>query len=115
VLLLKTFLFITCDGTPEGDKLRKILGLSKWDKKYLAIDRLSSFLNSDIQENAGLCEIFKEADCGQLLSITDKLLASGKKHIHHADLIKYLGLYERFRITIIFCIVTFLSDFLIKF
>src|SRR5450759_1287872 len=50
-VLIHTFLFITNNGTPEGQKLTELTGLGKLDKKYLAIDKLSSFIKSDIGKN----------------------------------------------------------------
>ncbi|MCK5279279.1 MAG: hypothetical protein KAK04_12080, partial [Cyclobacteriaceae bacterium] len=43
ILLAKTFLLLTNNGTPEGDKLSEISGMKKFDHKYWAIDKLSTF------------------------------------------------------------------------
>ena len=51
IILIRTFLFLTQNGTPEGDKLEEICGLGKLDKKYLAIDKLSAFMTSGIGAN----------------------------------------------------------------
>jgi len=69
-ILIKTFLFITNNGTPEGKKLYELSGLGKLDKKYLAIDKLSSFISSDIGENEKLKTMFEQAGCGQLLHLS---------------------------------------------
>lgn len=66
ILILRTFLFLTNDGTPEGKKLSEILGIQKEDKKYLGIDKLSIFIESDIEKNEKIKEIFIKAGCGQL-------------------------------------------------
>jgi len=50
--VIQTFLFLTNNGTPEGDKLNKNLGIKMLDKKYLAIDKLSTFMKlSDVEAN----------------------------------------------------------------
>jgi hypothetical protein len=67
VILIRTFLFITNNGTPEGKKLEKITGLQKLDKKYLAIDRMSTFNSSDMSSNPEVREIFESAGCGNLI------------------------------------------------
>jgi hypothetical protein len=38
-LVIRSFLFLTNDGTPEGWKLRALTGLAKRDKKYLEIEK----------------------------------------------------------------------------
>ncbi|MEI6854114.1 MAG: hypothetical protein WCL06_14805, partial [Bacteroidota bacterium] len=64
-------------------------------KKYLQIDKLSTFLASDIQTNQKVKNIFVEAGCGSLFELDQGLL---NKHIvdqvkPKADLIlEYLGL-----------------------
>ncbi len=66
ILLLRTFLFITMDSTPEGYALQQALGLAAVDKKYLSIDRLSTFFISDIREHPDLKEHFVQAGCNDL-------------------------------------------------
>ena len=65
-LIIRTFLFITMDGTPEGDALREKLGIEAEDKKYLSIDKLSTFVISDIKRNAEVKQHFVDTGCGQL-------------------------------------------------
>ncbi len=79
-VLIHTFLFITNNGTPEGQKLTELTGLGKLDKKYLAIDKLSSFIKSDIGKNEKLKTIFEKAGCSCLIDIEEALeKASTKK------------------------------------
>jgi hypothetical protein len=66
-LVIRTFLFLTNDGTPEGRKLRALTGLAKRDKKYLEIDKLSTFTAYRIHEDEELSALFREAGCGSLL------------------------------------------------
>ncbi len=65
-LLLRTFLFITSNGTPEGRAINKKTGLQILDKKYLALDKLSSFVAQEVMENDEIRTIFEEAGCGGL-------------------------------------------------
>jgi hypothetical protein len=66
-LVIRSFLFLTNDGTPEGRKLRALTGLAKYDKKYLGIDKLSTFTAYRIHEDEALSALFKEAGCSSLL------------------------------------------------
>ena len=71
-LLLHTFLFITNNGTPEGKKLSQLTGLQPLDKKYLSIDKLSTFLSYKINDHPFVKDLFVQAGCGHLLEIEDK-------------------------------------------
>ena len=65
-LLIRTFLFVTNNGTPEGQRLKELTGLQMLDKKFLAIDRLSSFVAKEVVENAEIRAIFEKVNCGYL-------------------------------------------------
>lgn len=68
-ILIRTFLFVTNNGTPEGKKLEEVTGLGKLDKKYLAIDKLSAFMASDIRSNEAVAQMFRKAECEYLLDL----------------------------------------------
>jgi len=72
-ILIKTFLFLTNNGTPEGQKLNELTGLKKEDKKYLAIDRISSFIASNIEQNELLKKLFMECGCESLVHAAEHL------------------------------------------
>lgn len=79
VLLIKTFLLLTNQATPEGEKLKELTGLSKIDMKYWNIDRLSTFQKTDIEENEELKLIFMNAGCGKLFSKAVNFLEEEEK------------------------------------
>jgi hypothetical protein len=96
-VLIHTFLFITANGTPEGQKLNKLSGLGKRDKEHLGIDKLSTFMNSDISKNEYLKTLFKKSDCSCLIEIdnavkdisnnkNDEELILGDKIINYLDI-----------------------------
>ena len=66
MVLIRTFLFVTMDSTPEGKLLQEELGLEAEDKKYLALDRLSTFTRSDIRQDTELRKSFVQAGCEDL-------------------------------------------------
>ena len=68
VLLVKTFLLLSNNGTPEGQKLEEISGLKKIDRQYWAIDRLSTFQHSDMKDNPKVREVFEKSGCGTLFN-----------------------------------------------
>lgn len=67
-LLIRTFLLLTNNNTPEGERLKELSGLSKIDMKYWDIDRLSTFQQTDICENEELKSLFTKAGCKNLFS-----------------------------------------------
>ena len=71
-ILIRTFLFITNNGTPEGKRLEEITGLKKLDKKYLAIDKMSTFIQSDIADNPETRQILIDANCQPLIDLYEK-------------------------------------------
>ena len=69
VVVIRTFLFFTQSGTPEGQLLWKNAGLQKLDTSYLAIDKLSTFMSSDIGNNKNIRKIFEDSGCQCLLGL----------------------------------------------
>lgn len=72
-IIIRTFLFITNNGTPECYKLQKNTGLKKLDIKYLEIERLSTFMSSDVGNNEEVRRILEESDCGCLVELYEKV------------------------------------------
>ncbi|HSC37916.1 MAG TPA: hypothetical protein VLD19_08605, partial [Chitinophagaceae bacterium] len=97
-IIFRTFLFLTHNGTPEGEKLNKLIGLKKEDKEWLNIDKLSTFLNSDITRDARLRQLFIEAGCEPLFAVAQELSISEqmKPEKQMADfIVRYLRLGDK--------------------
>jgi hypothetical protein len=93
IILIRTFLFITNNGTPEGQLLEKNTGLLKADKKYLAIDKLSAFMNSDLDKNKEVQQLFINSGCQCLLDLFNKgkpLLTKTGKGFNSDLILSYL-------------------------
>jgi len=88
VILLRTFLFVTNTGTPEGMLLEKKTGLKMLDKKYLAIDKLSSFMNSDLDKNEEVRQLLKDSGFQCLIELyeTTKILVVNSKKGYNFNL-----------------------------
>lgn len=94
-ILIRTFLFITYNKTFEGELLNSRTGFEKLDKNYLNIDKLSTFLASDIEKNSFAGKLFTEANCGHLLNLDSlqsmsNLKADESTSITNEFLMKYL-------------------------
>ncbi|PWE00206.1 hypothetical protein [Marinilabilia rubra] len=81
-LLIRSFLFLTHSSTPEGDKLKELTGLGKYDVSYWRIDRYSTFMGLKEKEYPHLKELFSQAGLQDLFKLRefghsrDKLLAN---------------------------------------
>ncbi len=71
-IVIKTFLFVTNNVTPEGMMLEKYTGFQKEEEKYLSIDKLSTFVNSDIGENIELQKFLRKSGCQSLIDLHQK-------------------------------------------
>ncbi len=90
--VIRTFFFITQDRTPEGEKLKYLLGINKIDKKYWAIDKLSTYFSDELRTNSKLKSLFQQAGCSDLFKEDLKKLA-GQGSLHSVkDLIQFLNL-----------------------
>lgn len=90
-IVIKTFLFLTMNGTPEGDALYRRLKLSRRDKEYFGLDSLQAFVDSDLGKDPELQRIFRECGCQQLFECGDRDLLDGPRFAFAADLKSFLG------------------------
>lgn len=68
-IIIRTFLFLTNDGTPDGKKLSELTRLQLLDKQYLGIDTLAGFMKFWIAKDEALSALFTEAGCESLLDL----------------------------------------------
>ncbi|WP_040298579.1 hypothetical protein, partial [Arcticibacter svalbardensis] len=69
-IIIRSFLFLTNDGTPEGKKLEEMTDMQLLDKKFLGIDNLSTFNSLNINADEKLTKLFIAAGCGSLLKLS---------------------------------------------
>jgi hypothetical protein len=68
-ILVTTFLFLTMQGTPEAAALHKQLQLTRPDIERLELDKLPTYMCTDLQEDEELVRIFETCGCGHLFRI----------------------------------------------
>jgi hypothetical protein len=85
-LVIRTFLFLTFNGTPEGKRLENYIGLKMLDTKYLKMDKLSSFMTCKLRENEELKSIFEKAECLHLVELYDNLDQFSEIHPDHSPI-----------------------------
>ncbi len=89
---------MTNGGTPEGKKLCEICGLGRLDREFLAIDKLSTFMATDIKSDKELEKLFIEAGCECLVRLHDAAAMHNTKESLASALPllrKYLGVEMR--------------------
>jgi hypothetical protein len=98
VVVVRTFLFLTQSSTPEGRLLLKNAGLQKLDTSYLAIDKLSSFMSSDIGNNENIRKMFENSGCQCLLGLYNRVNKICTKQSTQPTIklmLEYLGYNEK--------------------
>lgn len=94
-VVIRTFLFLTMQGTPESRLLREKLRLHRADIEYQQLDRLDSFRRSDLATDPELATLFGECGRGPLLELANfphrQNMISGAAD----DLRRFLGLRGR--------------------
>jgi len=87
VVLVRTFLFLTMQGTPESERLFRQLRLRRADIEYLKLDSLEAFMDADLSNDDELVAILNECGCGHLLQLVPDEIAQ-KPHLGHARSIR---------------------------
>ncbi|MBN2089622.1 hypothetical protein JW964_08410 [candidate division KSB1 bacterium] len=95
-VIIRTFLFLTNSGTPEGENLKKILGLKLSENKYLELDKLSTFIGTDLRDDPELKEIFTRVGCGSLFELANRFDHIEAKMHYAQKITQYLRLHDEF-------------------
>jgi hypothetical protein len=66
-VLIKTFLLLTMQGTPESRNLHRLLRLHRPDIEYLGLDDLETLATTDLLRDPEVADIFRRCGCGDLL------------------------------------------------
>ncbi|TAJ11622.1 hypothetical protein DMA11_15980 [Marinilabiliaceae bacterium JC017] len=91
MVVLRTFLFITQDLTPESNKLKELAGLAREDISYWQIDRLSPFAKGDMTKSSKLKNLFKEAGINQLFDMKKHIGKNNKTILIHEKLEAFIS------------------------
>jgi len=90
--LLRTFLFLTMDGTPEGQRLRERFSIRRHGIETMRLDKLESFLLSDLKEDSELVQILSDCGCGHLLDMAKTIEPDDRLKSVARDMRRYLGM-----------------------
>jgi hypothetical protein len=93
-VLLKTFLFLTMQGTPESDLLYEKLRLTRRDIEFMELDQLSVFMDADVRGDAALERVFQECGCGHLLTMQAPEFQEAGRRGTAESLRKYLSTWR---------------------
>jgi hypothetical protein len=93
-IIITSFLFVTMEGTPEADALRRKLRLRRPDIEFHQLDRLETFLTTDLREDATLVALLTECGCGHLITLSREIFAELRGQGFAQDLRRYLGMAD---------------------
>jgi hypothetical protein len=85
-LIIRTFLLVTQNGTPEGNKLSEIYNLGKLEKSYMGIDKLSTFMTKELEHYEKLRDILHKVDCDVLIDLYNGIKAICNKQASHTTI-----------------------------
>jgi hypothetical protein len=68
---VRTFLFLTMQGTPESRDLQKHLRLSRRDVDWLGLSELSAFTQTDLKDDVVLRDLMERCGCGHLFELDE--------------------------------------------
>ncbi len=68
-VLMRTFLFVTQSGTPEGDRFNERLKVGNYEKSYFRLDRLAPFMTTDLCLDPVFQGILRECGIGDLIEV----------------------------------------------
>src|SRR4051794_16659731 len=94
-LVVRTFLFLTMQGTPEQRKLCRQLGLMRAKIEATELDQLGLFLTTDIQTDPVLRKLFAKCGCGHLLDMVKPEFREQCRKGYAEDLRRYLRIDDR--------------------
>ena len=67
ILVVKTFIFITQSGSPEGKRIETTTGIKKDDKDFIGMGTLKGFLSEDVANNRKMAFLLEKVGCADLL------------------------------------------------
>lgn len=67
ILVVKTFIFITQSGSPEGKRIETTTGIKKDDKDFIGMGTLKGFLSEDVAKNTKMTLLLEKVGCTDLL------------------------------------------------
>ncbi len=92
-IVLRTFLTVTMDGTPDAPTLYKALHTGPHGVQTMGLDRLETLLTSDIPHDADLQKVFGDAGLEPILSLAKTLGPPAHLRRAKADHVRrYLGM-----------------------
>lgn len=67
MLVVKTFIFVTQSGSPEGKRIETAMRLNRDEKDYIGMSSLKGFLSEDVARNPKMAILLEKVGCTDLL------------------------------------------------
>jgi hypothetical protein len=91
-VVVKTFLFLTMEGTPQAIKLHRYLRLTRGEINWLRLNDLATFTRSDLRHDPKLRRLLTRCGCGQLFEINETTDFTPAPERAAVRMRKYLGM-----------------------
>ena len=91
LVLIRTFLLVTMQGTPEGSEFARRLRLRRPDIEYLGLDRLWTLVATDLARDPEIAALLRECGCGGAVDLARKLPAATNGEGFAAHFRKFAG------------------------
>lgn len=91
-VVVRTFLFLTMEPTPESRLLRRELRLTRREADWLGLHDLSAFLQTDLRHDPVLRPMLQACGCGHLFELGDAAIYAPQPKAFAAEMRKYLRL-----------------------
>jgi len=79
-VLLRTFLFLTQSGTPEGDRFNERLRIGNYEKRWFDLDRFAGFAGTDLCEDPVFMELLKDCNLEGIQELVRLERSLNRKH-----------------------------------
>jgi len=90
------FLLITEHGTLEGNAIHRDFKLGRFGRSYFELDRLRTFVTTDVYNDKDLMEFFTRYGCGELFRVWDYMKNQNMQfNANYAKNLKKLFLYKK--------------------
>lgn len=93
MVVVRTFLFLTMEGTPEARLLKRRLRLTRRDVDWLGLSELSAFTQTDLRSDPVVRPLLEKCGCGHLFELDDGTAVDGyapQPRAHAAEVRRYL-------------------------
>jgi hypothetical protein len=93
-IVIRTFLFLTQGGAPEGNAFNARLKIKAIERQYFGLDTVRTFVHTDVCTDPRIAALLNECGCGELIRLKKNIGALEQEEKYAAKLRRLLCLDE---------------------